>query len=377
MKIAIIRKRYVSHGGAERFTADFVNHLVARGLEVHLIASEWVGERNPRVVFHPVPMFRLGSFFSTLTFTLGVSRVCRRNRFDLVQSHERTLSQDLYRAGDGCHREWLLRRKKGASFLKRLSIALNPFHWLMLWIERRLMSHSKKIVAISKGVREEILRHYGVPPERVTVIYNAVDLERFHPKRRETTGRSLRVEKEIKEQEKVILFVGSGFKRKGVGPLIEAVARLRDLPVKLWIVGKGDIGKYQRRVDRLHLQDQVRFFGPVAPVDPFYAAADLFVFPTLYEPFGQVHLEALASGLPVITHRRCGGAEAIECGVNGDLLDDPTDPEELSSKIRRLIEHPDPETLRRAARRAAEGFHPDRILAQWEALYRELDVCAG
>ncbi|MCG3113594.1 MAG: glycosyltransferase family 4 protein [Candidatus Manganitrophus sp. SB1] len=377
MRIAIIRKRYVSHGGAERFTGDFINHLVARGFEVHLIAAEWIGERDPKIFFHPVPMLRFGSFFSTLTFTLGVSRVCRRNRFDLVQSHERTLSHDLYRAGDGCHREWLLRRKKGASFFKRLSIAFNPFHWLMLWIEGRLMKHSKKIVAISKGVREEILRHYGVPPERVTVIYNSVDLERFHPKRRETTGRSLRVEKEIKEQEKVILFVGSGFERKGVGPLIEAVARLRDLPVKLWIVGKGDIGKYQRRVDHLHLQDQVCFFGPVAPVDPFYAAADLFVFPTLYEPFGQVHLEALASGLPVITHRRCGGAEAIECGVNGDLLDDPTDPEEISSKIRRLIEHPDPETLRRAARRAAEAFHPDRILGQWEALYRELDVRAG
>ncbi|MDC4223295.1 MAG: glycosyltransferase [Candidatus Manganitrophus sp.] len=127
MRIAIIRKRYVSHGGAERFTGDFINHLVARGLEVHLIAAEWIGEKDPKIFFHPVPMLRFGSFFSTLTFTLGVSRVCRRNRFELVQSHERTLSHDLYRAGDGCHREWLLRRKRGLPFSRGSPSHSTPF----------------------------------------------------------------------------------------------------------------------------------------------------------------------------------------------------------------------------------------------------------
>lgn len=372
MQIAIIRKRYVAHGGAERFTRDFIHRLAERGHQVHLLAADWVGERDPKVTFHPVPTIRLGSFFAALTFAAGAYVVCRRNRFDLVQSHERTLYQDLYRAGDGCHREWLLRRKAGASFLKRLSIALNPFHRLMLWIEKRLMQRSAKIVAISDRVRDEILRHYHVPSEKISVIYNPVDLTRFHPDHRERVGRRLRAEEEIKDREKVVLFVGSGFERKGLGPLIEAIGRLASLPVKLWVVGKGDIARYRRQARNAGVEDRVRFFGPVPDAGRYYSAADLFVFPTLYEPFGQVHLEALASGLPVITNRHCGGAEMIHCGVNGDLLDATTDSKEIADKIQKLILHPNPQALREAARKAAEGFPPDRILDQWEALYQEM-----
>lgn len=372
MKIAIIRKRYVAHGGAERFTRDFIQRLAERGHQIHLLAADWVGERDPKVIFHPVPTVRLGSFFAALTFAVGAYVVCRRNRFDLVQSHERTLYQDLYRAGDGCHREWLLRRKKGASFLKRLSIAVNPFHRLMLWIEKRLMQRSAKIVAISNSVRDEIIRHYHVPSEKISVIYNPVDLARFHPDHRTRIGRQLRVEEEIKDQERVILFVGSGFERKGVGPLIKAIAHLGSLPVKLWVVGKGDIPRYRQLARVSGIEDRVRFFGPVPDTERYYAAADLFVFPTLYEPFGQVHLEALASGLPVVTNRHCGGGEMIRCGINGDLLDSTTDSKEIAEKMKGLILHPNPEALREAARKTAEGFPPDRILNQWEALYQEM-----
>lgn len=372
MKIAIIRKRYVAHGGAERFTRDFIHRLAERGHQIHLLAADWVGEKDPKVIFHPVPMVRLGSFFAALTFAVGAYVVCRRDRFDLVQSHERTLDQDLYRAGDGCHREWLQRRKAGASFLKRLSIAVNPFHWLMLSIENRLMRRSAKIVAISNGVRDEIIRHYGVPAEKISVIYNPVDLIRFHPDHRKGMGRQFREKEEVKDQEKVILFVGSGFERKGVGPLVDAIALLGALPVKLWVVGKGDIARYLRQARNVGVEGRVRFFGPVSDAVRFYAAADVFVFPTIYEPFGQVHLEALASGLPVITNRYCGGGEMIRCGINGDLLDSTTDSKEIADKIQRLITHPSPESLREAARKTAEAYPPGRILDQWEALYREM-----
>lgn len=376
MKIAIIRKRYVAHGGAERFTRDFIHRLAERGHQVHLLAADWIGERDPKVTFHPVPTIRLGSLFGALTFAVGAYVSCRRNRFDLVQSHERTLYQDLYRAGDGCHREWLLRRKAGASLLKRLSIAVNPFHWLMLWIEGKLMRRSSRIVAISNGVRDEIIRHYQVPSEKISVIYNPVDLIRFHPDHRKEVGRKLRAEEEIKDQEKVILFVGSGFERKGLRPLIEAIGLLGSLPVKLWVVGKGEITRYRQQARDSGVEGRVRFFGPVPDTERYYAAADLFVFPTIYEPFGQVHLEALASGVPVITNRHCGGGEMIRCGVNGDLLDSTTDSKEIAEKIQRLIVHPRPESLREEARKTAEAYPPDRILDQWEALYREM-ITAG
>src|SRR4051812_15358093 len=105
LKIALVRQRYVASGGAERYLHGVIEELIALGHEVHLLANAWT--ETPRVHFHRVPIIRGMSWTKILTFALGAQRALRRAECDLVFSLERTLQQDVYRAGDGCHREWL------------------------------------------------------------------------------------------------------------------------------------------------------------------------------------------------------------------------------------------------------------------------------
>jgi UDP-glucose:(heptosyl)LPS alpha-1,3-glucosyltransferase len=180
------------------------------------------------------------------------------------------------------------------------------------------------VVAISRLGKEEIERRYRTDPSRVTLIYNGVDLERFHPDNRDRHRRRTRAELGIAQEAWTVLFVGSGFERKGLGPLIEAFARGGDTARRLVVTGKGDVAPYQALAARLGVAERVVWTGPQEQVERLYAAADAVALPARYEPFGNVHLEALASGLPVLSSARAGGAEVVRPGVNGWVAAEPT-----------------------------------------------------
>ena len=123
----------------------------------------------------------------------------------------------------------------------------------------------------------------------------------------------------------VILFVGSGFERKGLTYLLQAFGSLRDKTSQLWVVGKGHIAVYRRAAERLGVADRVRFWGPVTETAPFYQAATVLALPTLYDPCSNVVLEALACGTPAVTTAANGAAEFITPGENGALVPRPDD----------------------------------------------------
>ena len=118
-----------------------------------------------------------------LGFAVNARRLVQHGAFDIIFSLERTLRQDAYRAGDGCHREWLARRRPYDSWPERLHLSLSPFHRTLLSLEKRLFQDPglKLVIANSRQVRDEIRRHYQVAPEKIRVIYNGVDRERFSP----------------------------------------------------------------------------------------------------------------------------------------------------------------------------------------------------
>ena len=128
MKIAIIRQKYASYGGAEKFSAQFIDRLAQLGFEVHVFAREWKTSGHPNVHFHPISVNSKSSTLRLLEFNQEIERELSKYSFDLIQSHERTTFQDIYRAGDGCHKEWLAQRKKYYPIKGWLSY-LNPFHW--------------------------------------------------------------------------------------------------------------------------------------------------------------------------------------------------------------------------------------------------------
>ncbi|MGH7399604.1 MAG: glycosyltransferase family 4 protein, partial [Candidatus Rokuibacteriota bacterium] len=196
----------------------------------------------------------------------------------------------------------------------------------VLALERRIfkLRAARHVVAISRQGKAEIERRYGTDPRRVTLIYNGVDLDRFHPDNRGRHRRRTRETLRIPDEAWTVLFVGSGFERKGLGPLLEAFARAAGAGSHLVVTGKGDVPRYQGLAARLGLGDRVVWTGPQAEVERLYAAADAVALPALYEPFGNVHLEALASGLPVLSSARAGGSEIVRRAENGWVVAEPT-----------------------------------------------------
>jgi len=319
MKIALICRPFSFHGGVETATAGLLGALRREGHAVELISTR----RQPDVPGVPVrrvPVLRHPSTLRLLSFALAAQREAARQGYDLVQSHERALRQDLYRAGEGCHRAYL------AAMGRRPGV--DPYHRLVCALERRIfrLRAARHVVAISRQGTAEIERLYGTPPERVTLIYNGVDLARFTPDKRARHRTAMRAELGVDAADWCVLFVGSGFERKGLGPLVDGLASMSDRRARLIVAGKGNQAPYAAQAARLGLGDRVAFVGPRPDVDRLYAAADLVALPARYEPFGNVHLEALASGVPVLSSAHAGGAELIRNGVNGWVVAEVSGP---------------------------------------------------
>jgi UDP-glucose:(heptosyl)LPS alpha-1,3-glucosyltransferase len=370
MKIAITRKKYTFHGGSEGFSQTLIRKLAQEGHEVHIFAIMWdTSEPLNNIHFHKVPAITFNSFFRDLTFDLSTFLFMKRKHFDIIQSHDKTFFQDIYRAGDGCHIEWLRQRWKRTGFPGKVSIILNPYHWLILIMERMLFKghRFKKIIAISELVKRNIIEHYHVDKGDIEVIYNGVDLERFNPENRKQYKDEIRRKHSIDGNDFVILLAGSGFERKGVEYLLRA-SELVTEPITVLIVGKGSEEKMKRYIKK----QRVIFCGPQKEIHKYYAASDIFVFPTIYEPFGNVHLEALASGLPVITTRLSGASEIIHEGIQGFIIDKPEDINMLAEKITILMDKDKNIRMGLEARRLAKNFSLGVNIEKTLRLYQSL-----
>ena len=354
MKIVIICRPLVFHGGIERATAGLLRGLVERGDRVELLTPgpdpgvPGVGYR--RLVMPPSP-----PPLRPLVLAMAVAVARRRSAWDIVQSHERVPGATIYRAGEGCHRAWLAARARRGRGL---------YNAVVLALERRVLTTTPRIVAIARAGKGEIEKLYGVPPRRVSVVYNGVDHARFCGD--SDTRAAARAEAGLGATDHALLFVGSGFERKGLGTAIDALSRLGD-DVRLLVVGKGDAGVYRERAERLSVAHRVAWLGTRPDVERWYAAADAVVLPTIYEPFGNVHLEALAAGVPIVTTTRAGGAELVDdaCGA----VTDPGDPDAIAAAVIRLRERPVAE-VREACRAAAAPFTYTAQAAGFHEAYR-------
>ena len=345
MKLLIIARPFVFHGGVERATAGLVSALVDHGYDVHLLSPR--GQSPVKgVTLHTLPMPPLPPAARALALAMNARVAAARRSWDVVQSHERTLRQDVYRAGEGCHRGYLASQTHPR--------ARGLYHRIVLALERRAFARTPQVVAISDAGRREITSLYGVAEERLSVVYNGVDLERFHPRNRATHRAAARAEAAVPFDAWTVLFVGSGFERKGLATAIEGFAALSDRESRLVVVGKGDSRPYRAAAARLDVGPRIAWLGARPDPERWYAAADVVVLPSRYEPFGNVHLEALAAGLPVVASTRAGGAEVIVDGRNGAVVD-PADATAVAEALSRFREG-SARDVGEAARRSAEPF---------------------
>jgi UDP-glucose:(heptosyl)LPS alpha-1,3-glucosyltransferase len=368
LRIAVVRQEYRVDGGGERFVGNLVSLLRSQGHDVTLITRRWDGQ-SPGVLRCNPP--KLGRVLRDWWFARAVDREIQRHRFDLVQSHERIPGCQIYRAGDGVHREWLHQRRRVLSPLARAWLDLSPYHAYLRRAERLMFESSRLrlVICNSRMVQEEIAANFAIDRKKLRLVYNSVDTERFHPRlraRREQVRRELGIPPEVP----VFLYVGSGFHRKGAWSAVEALAEVPG--AHLVIVGKDKaMDAFRRRAAGRGLGVRVHLLGVRPDVAPCYGMADALVLPTLYDPFPNVVLEAMASGLPVVTSTKCGGAELIREDQSGFVCD-ALDHAGLVRAMCRLTDRSLAERLGAEARRTVEPLTPAALHDQLLAIYREV-----
>lgn len=353
MKVALVIEKFSPAGGVERQAAYMAKGLLARNHEVHVYAR--VIARMEGIHPHQVPAEGL---FMGQTFSPQVAKMLYPEKYDVIYSFSRTEYQDILRLGGGTHREYLIRTDPAYSPLARFWRSLQPKEKLQLTLEANSFrpNASKKIVAVSHRVKDEVVRHYKVPAEKIVVIHNGVDGNEFKPSP-EARG-LIRNQLGLADSDYMLLFVGSGFRRKGLEYAIKAVDRVPS--AKLVVAGEGRATSHPR----------VLMLGRRTDVAHLYAAADAFIFPTLYDPFPNVVLEAMASGIPAIVSRVAGASEVID----GDsiVVEDPMNIDELAAAVKKLEDPAVRKPMGEAARKKALARPVETVLEENLKLYDEV-----
>lgn len=324
MKLALIRRRFSATGGAELYLQRLLAALLRAGHEPHLYTEAWDSPPeglHVHAIENNAPRARrLPAFAEAVQTALN-----DHGGYDCVFSLERTLRQDVYRAGDGLHRVWLHQRRRYAPWFRKPFVAVGAFHRNLLALEARTFdsANTRRIIVNSEMVRGEILAHFPFPESRIHLVRNGVDLDRIRSGRRRET----RTRFGFHDEEFVLLFVGSGWERKGLDYFLQAYRRLAPTNVRALIVGNGR--------KPLFSPGGAIFAGGMTDVENAYAAADLLVLPPIYEPSSNVVAEALAVDLPVVTTCFNGAAELLRDGKTGTVISDPADTAQLVHAVER------------------------------------------
>jgi UDP-glucose:(heptosyl)LPS alpha-1,3-glucosyltransferase len=396
-RLAFVIHDLNSWGGMERCTLEVARRLSHRWpVDVHAFTLEdpHLKDGWGDLTFHRVPALPVAvSPIRTIWFYLLVTPRLRRARRSapagtLVHaSGACSLVSDVIQVHfvQAAWAESLRRLPARETMTPRMARASGPTQALLrwyyrsvvafnAWTERLTFTPQKTYVAVSGGIRQELRQRLRLV-DRVHVVYHGVEMGEFHPAGAGDEDRArLRGSLGIGDAETVALLVGA-LDRKGLDKAMEALASL-EAPhrqsTRLLAIGGGDHAAFQRLAERLGVSDRVILLPHQKGIARYFRAADLFVFPTLYEPFGMVILEAMACGLPPIVSRSAGAAELVQEGVSGLLLDDPRDVHAIATAWRRLLDPGVRNPMAAEALAVARLRSWDRVAAEYERILEPL-----
>jgi len=335
VKLAIVIERFEAwRGGAETSTHEIARLLAAWGHDIHIVTAT-NSQSPPDMTIQRVPSTAVLPALRTAAFVRNVTAFLQANRFDLVHAIAPIPSADVYQPRGGLLGETMQRNvatRKSASrrLLKRAMLAMNVKQRALLDLERQIFATAHpsgpRIIAVSNYVARQCERHYGVGPPRVRVVFNGVNTVLPPSEQRVAQRAAVRSEYHIANNKLLLLFIAHNFRLKGLDPLIDTLSRLATADVQdfhLFVVGRDNPARYQRRLRALRLDRFVTFTGPTQRVNSFYFAADVCVHPTYYDPCSRVVLEALSYGVPCITTAFNGASEIMTDGAEGFVIDTP------------------------------------------------------
>lgn len=370
MRILLISHNIVRGDGQGRVNLEIALGGLAHGHQLTLIADrvdESLVEKGARwIPIHP-PIDR-PNLIKTPLFAGAADRLVRRMRHDsdlivangyvLTEPHHVNISHFVHGAQRGAAKE----SSSSSSIIRNWYQSL--YRGFNARREKTSYSVASVVVAISKAVQRELVA-VGVPHDRIRVIYNGVDTEEFRP------GPANPAEMGLPPQSPRALFVGDiRSNRKNLDTVLQAMQSVPNM--RLVVVGRLQGSPYPAMARQLGVADRVTFLGYRSDVANIMRACDFLVFPTRYEPFGLVVLEALSSGLPVIVTRVAGAAEVTspQCGF---VLDDPDDASSLARAMSGLVDAQAGRQMANAARAAACEYGWQRMANEYLTLFHSLE----
>lgn len=366
MRIALIYHQFVLRGGLEGYLMEFATRLHAAGYDLDLVGSELREglERNLDAKIHRVPLVRGSALLRMWQFERAARALARELPVDVTIGFGRTTTQDLHRAGGGCHAVY----SRLLPIWKRVS----PKNLFELRLERELYTsgRTKRFVVNSSQVAAQLQCQYGTDPELFRVIHTAVDTDKFQPSPRKPVIREKICELlKTDPARPVFLFVSLNHRRKGLDVLLDMWA---DVDADLWIVGKPLDYLSRMTIAAKRIQNKVRTISPQSDMSVVYQAADWFIHPTLYDACANTVLQSMACGVPGLISVNDGAIDFIKDGENGFLLEKPTEAAPVLEVVQRAL------ALGEEGRVAmGEAARQTMLPLTWEAhLHKWLDVIA-
>ena len=373
-RVIFVRQHFTPYGGAGLILDRTIAAMRARGAHVALLGRSWPGRNDLEFIRCDPPRFP--RFRRERAFARAACERLASEKNAIVQAHERMPCCDIFRAGDGVHASFVEHRMRGLGAIARAALALHPFHCSVIALEREMFASPrlKAVIANSAMVAEDIARRFSFPREKIHFVENGIDLDRFHPDARQKYRSETRRQIGTDPARPVVLFVGSGFKRKGLDAAIAAVAG-SGAGAELWVVGDDRRpGAYATVAARAGIpSSRFRMIGPVPDPLPYYGAADALILPSIYDPFPSTAIEALACGLPVVTSDSCGARDAA-ARLDPALVRDAYDVAGLAAAVRRALDLAARPATVAAARTIAADYGIDRMIDRMLVIYATLRV---
>jgi len=414
MKIALVIEHFdAARGGAEHFAVWLAGQLVSRGHDVHVVCHDSHRRRDryqaahrgashdavksataggiktaavPGVTIHPIGAVKLSTGIGFRQFGRGVHQWCREQKPDLVHSISVAFPGDIYHPQPGVYMRMQrqaieLRDHSAAANLKRLTLGLSSKQRALLALERAACGPvnrggAKKLICISNLVRRDFADYYHVPPGRLLQLENPMMCKIPSQQQMAQDRDWFRGMYQLAPDARVAAFAGHDFRRKGLAWAIRAVAATADW--QLVVVGMGKVRRYLELAENLGISPRVKFIGPTREMAKIYAAGDALLFPTFYDSFGLVALEAMVNGLDVISTRFLGAADLVEDLGMGVIVDSPRSVAEMAAALSSLT----PDWRTRTARAAAaaqrlDSLTPAAYMQRLEAAYQDVLSARG
>ena len=384
MKIAFITEHFnPGLGGAETYMSDFAKYLISKGHEVHFYTQDDLGDYEG-IHFHIIKVTGFAKkvrWMQWLSFLKQARKEAEKEDFDVVMGTGKCLGVNVFQPHGGTvkasHRQnAILVRNPLHIFLKKLSNSISPKHIVAKWIEKQQYSNPKTVfVAISQMVRSHMKEFYNVPESNIELVYNGIDTSKFSPV---TDDERVQAKQQLNlpVDKTVYSVVAHNFKLKGIKEIIESAVLVKKADDNFLIVvaGYGKQKNFIKQAEAAGVLENIKFLGAVKNPELVYKASDVYVQPTWYDPCSLVVLEALASGIPVITSKFNGAGEFIDNGKEGYIISRPDAKEELSTAMINLFDKNLREEQGKAARKKIEN---QTLLHNFEQMLKVFEKAAS